>query len=496
MQPIVAMVAAELRNRSREASTYVMLLFVAVVSALVLPTPNAPYATLTAGGHRVLLASPTAGALAGVLTVVFLALVTLVLLAQSVYLDRLPFGVGTWLRTSPASNVQLLVARWISGTLYVESLVFVCGVVALVTSAFHGIGQNPAAFLRSYAVVSLALGPMAAGVGLLIDNVAGRHQWLRGTLVAVCWLGALALGAIPGGHLPDPLSLNELSDVAAVSLGHHGLTFGITPNPGGKALLWSTFPISYRAVANQVLLAASGIVALLSSLAIFSRFAPLDGEPQDSRRPRKTLFPTLELPGAMRPLWLSRVGAELRLMLVLDRGLLASAALAALGTGLVFSGMIRIGEALLLLLPLVFAGRITLCERAEGTGGIFAQFPAYVAQYTSWKSAAIISATLLFQLPLIVMWHDRAHLLGLAVGDIVLSVALVSAANWFSSSLIATILVGIWWYLFALNQSPDVMDPANLSTAMHPVLLAAYLAVAVSLSFVPIRAERTGDARA
>jgi len=291
MNAIQVMALNEVRLRLRRRSTFVVLLAALALCWLGIPDPADGIAMMMIDNQRVLYTSQALAFGSAHIAGMLLGLAGFYLVRGRVA-DDLQSGMGAVIGATGASNVLLVVGRWLGGVAYL--LLFVLAYLGS-TLALHALrGEGPIqllVYLQAYVLMLLPMITYTAACAVLFDNI-GPLVGKRGD-VLFFFLWCLQFGTLIGvTESPDALwpllldfsglsvavtALREHFETTSFVLGRNGF------DPGAGTLVLPESLWTLKAWAIRAATLSLSLLLLLPAALFFHRYSPDRVRPRSAR---------------------------------------------------------------------------------------------------------------------------------------------------------------------------------------------------------------------
>ncbi len=278
-----AMVANEVRLRTRRLSTIVVFLVVVALTWSMVADPAGGHTMISSKGVRLLYSSETLALGSAVLTS-FIAGIASFYLARGRVREDLVHGTGSILATTPVSNALIVFARWLGAVTYLAALMGAVMLTMMVLQSVRGEGPvQPLVYLRTYALLLLPSVMFAAAVAILCDSIPFLMGKLGDVLYFILWMGQF--GTMPQTITRESQSMPWLSalDFSGLATAVHGLkqVFGTSSfSFGGSTFNPALAPIelgnywTWEMVAMRLISMLLTLLPLLPAIWFFHRYSP------------------------------------------------------------------------------------------------------------------------------------------------------------------------------------------------------------------------------
>jgi len=279
---IVSVALADLRQRTR---TFTMFLVVAValqVGFLLVPDASATYATVNLGGSRGIYNSAWMGTTTAIFTAALLPLAGFFLVRPGLHRDVL-LGTHELVVSAPIARVRFVLGKFVSNVVVLAGVALVLVAAAVVMQLVRDESRTIefAAYAWPYSIVTLPTCALTAACTIVVDTA----RPLRGIGGAILWFFVwTTLLSIPAALTVDrmaafdPLGFTLLTSAVVAGLhhtvpgadAHQSMAFGIVSVAGRLR----TFPFDGIHFTGAAVLTRIGwLLASVASCALVGRFA-------------------------------------------------------------------------------------------------------------------------------------------------------------------------------------------------------------------------------
>ena len=275
LRAVLQAALADVRERTRRGSflaTMVGTLYLAYLVAT-------GWVVVRVGGYRGIATSAWVGSQISLVIATLLSLVGFYLVRGSVTRDR-DTGVGEILATTALSRVQYVLAKLVSNTAVLGTIVAVLAAAAVALQSFAG--EAPlelGALLAPFALLALPAMALVAALAVLFETLPGLRGGLGNVVFFMVWMALLVL-AIQGGGAFDFGGFGLLHDsmnaaLAAAHPGHPpGLAVQISPPRVDATFFWPGIAWSAPVVVARLAWFAVALGVTLVGALAFDRFDP------------------------------------------------------------------------------------------------------------------------------------------------------------------------------------------------------------------------------
>jgi hypothetical protein len=266
---LAATVRIELLLRLRDPALPVLLAFLLAACALLVPSPEAPYAILTLDGKKPLMSAETALVAAAVVFGLLVLPVYSLLLGVGHARDR-RLHVDRLHLTLPGNGAALIGGRLLAGLVFVllSTLLSLLAVLSTILARYGGLA--PASAVALFFLAVLPVGLFAVAASAILDRCLPERSGVRAALVFGLWFALMALSAMAQWDL---FGIRYLAQATATGDARPSLSIGVIAGQAMPAVPWIHAPLTPGFVPFRLSLIL-GLVGALIPLAFLLSPSP------------------------------------------------------------------------------------------------------------------------------------------------------------------------------------------------------------------------------